>query len=621
MSRIALRLLIIGALMVGLSAWVLQYMYENAAAGDPNVTLPAAALSQESAVAADGTTEFSLRGRDGGRLYKSRQVGAAGVYEFLNKNIRADKGAKLELTDLPEKLEPVKIVSDQDDPVLQRAGKAASRKHYFFRQKLKNLEVYGSQVTVHQSNNEDIYAFDGALVQDKPLETEKITEDQAQIIALNKVRSLSNARATIEDREKVAVNPEFLGISDDDKTYPAVVVTTNQVSGQLATPRRTIVSLTDGAVIQSIEMVDYAMNRMVYNCNENPTGQCSLRRPEGSAPSGEAEPDSMYTFLGEIYNFYKVKTNRDSYDGAGASMRAFVNLPAEINGEKLCPNARWIRGNGPADNQLQTCPGWNTRDIDAHEFTHGVVEYTANLDFMDQSGALNEAIADVFAMGIDADDWQMGEDLSIGAIRHINDPSQNRTPNSTGGTMANPMPDRLFSSRYYCGENDRGGVHINMTVPTKAFYLMAAGGTFNGCTMTGVGKDKALLIWYQALTKYLGQTSNFRNLYDGMVQGCAELYGATSNECTQIKKSMQAVELDQQPLGQQKSPRCSNVAAATPTCVGATSPPTTAPSNPPQASPTPGLTGIACTTVEGDGTGDGKVNLTDYAIWKKVFTR
>jgi thermolysin len=319
----------------------------------------------------------------------------------------------------------------------------------------------------------------------------------------------------------------------------------------------------------------------------------------------------MYTFLGEIYDFYKVKMNRDSFNNAGATMRAFVNLPAELAGEKLCPNARWVRGNGPTDNQLQTCPGWNTRDIDAHEFTHGVVEYTANLDFLNQSGALNEAIADVFAMGVDPDDWQLGEDLTIGAIRHVNDPGQNRSANSSGGTSPYPMPDRLFSPLYFCEEGDRGGVHINMTIPTKAFYLMVAGGTFNGCTMTPVARDKVLLVWYQALTKYLGQTSNFRNLYDGMVQGCTELYGATSNECVQIKKSMEAVELDQQPLGEQKAPVCRNVTAAAPSCVGTENPVT----------PSPNVTGIACSNVEGDATGDGKVNLADYQTWRREFTK
>lgn len=603
--------------MVALSVWVLRFMYEQAAADDPTVTLPAAALSTDSITAqTEQQSQFSLRSRDN-KLYRPRQKGAAGVYEFLKKDIRVNRGTDFALRDLPSELEPVKIINDQEDPFLRVSGKAANRKHYFFRQKLKNLEVFGSQVTVHQVNDEDIYALNGAMIEDQTLEPERIPEERAQRIVLDAARARTSGQITIEGTKKVALNPNFVGLSDDEKTYPALVVRSTETVGLLATPRRTIVSLTDGSILQSVEMVDYAMNRMVYNCNENPTGQCTLTRQEGSPPSGQAEPDSMYNYLGEIYTFYKSKMNRDSYDNQGGTIRAFVNLPTELNGEKICPNARWIRAEGQATNQLQTCPGWNTRDIDAHEFTHGVVEYTANLDFMDQSGALNEAIADIFAVGIDSDDWQIGEDLSIGAIRHLDDPSKNRNPTSSGGSVSSPMPDTMFSQRYYCGTGDRGGVHVNMTVPTKAFYLMVVGGNFNGCAMTGLGKDKALLVWYQALTKYLGQTSNFRNLYDGLLQGCADLYGATSNECMQVTKSAQAVELDQQPLGEQKGPTCLNIARKTPSCVSnnPTTPPTQTPST------TPALTGVACTNVIGDGNGDGKVTLTDYGVWKKAFTQ
>ena len=36
-------------------------------------------------------------------------------------------------------------------------------------------------------------------------------------------------------------------------------------------------------------------------------------------------------------------------------------------------------------------------DVMAHEFTHGVTQFTAALVYQDQSGALNESISDVFA--------------------------------------------------------------------------------------------------------------------------------------------------------------------------------------------------------------------------------
>jgi len=47
----------------------------------------------------------------------------------------------------------------------------------------------------------------------------------------------------------------------------------------------------------------------------------------------------------------------------------------------------------PADG---VCSGMVTDDIMAHELTHGVTEYTANLVYQNQAGQLNEAISDIF---------------------------------------------------------------------------------------------------------------------------------------------------------------------------------------------------------------------------------
>lgn len=599
-------------LAVGLSVAALGYMYQSASAADTTVTIAADALTTESIVVnKKGKKIFSVSGGDG-KLYRSRQRGAAGVYEFLTKNINIVDGQQMSLSDLPSSLEPDRIVNDQEDPLLQKAGKAANRKHYYFKQKMKNLEVFGSQVAVHQKDDADVYAFDGVLLDESTLQRERLTTSQAQLIARNHVQQEGGGRAGVNGADKAAVNPKLLGISADEKTYPSLIVYTDQTIDGLANPKRTIVSLTDGSVLSSLELMNEAMDRKVYDCKENPTGSCSLKRVEGGAAVGIKDVDGMYGFLGEIYTFYSTKMQRDSYNNQGATMKAFVNLPAELNGEKLCPNARWTQAVGGAENQIQTCPGWATEDIVAHELTHGVVEYTAALDFLNQAGALNEAIADIFAMGIDVEDWQIGEDLSIGSLRYLDDPSKNRTLGSQGATAPNPMPDRMYSTRYYCGTADRGGVHINMSVPTKAFYLMAEGGNFNNCTMSPVGKDKSLLIWYQALTKYLSATSNFRDAYNAVVQGCTDLYGATSNECIQTKKSLQAVEMDQQPVGDQLGPKCSNITPQPAACVGATEP---------TAAPTPAITNIACTNVQGDANGDSRVSLTDFETWRKAFMR
>ena len=51
-------------------------------------------------------------------------------------------------------------------------------------------------------------------------------------------------------------------------------------------------------------------------------------------------------------------------------------------------------------------------DVAAHEMTPGVIEKTVRLEYLFQSGALNESLADVFAAMVDSDDWLIGEDVT-----------------------------------------------------------------------------------------------------------------------------------------------------------------------------------------------------------------
>ena len=51
--------------------------------------------------------------------------------------------------------------------------------------------------------------------------------------------------------------------------------------------------------------------------------------------------------------------------------------------------------------------------------------------FPPESGALNEAISDIFASNLDPDDWELGEDLPGGAIRGMANPERFGQPSHT----------------------------------------------------------------------------------------------------------------------------------------------------------------------------------------------
>ncbi|MEO7972031.1 MAG: hypothetical protein ABIU84_00480, partial [Thermoanaerobaculia bacterium] len=111
---------------------------------------------------------------------------------------------------------------------------------------------------------------------------------------------------------------------------------------------------------------------------------------EGNAiPSGNQERDNMLISSGDVYTRFLNGFGRDSYDTAGHVMdQAYTR-------DYGCPNASW---NG---NLISFCPGFTTHDVTAHEWAHAYTEYTHNLIYRWQSGALNEAYSDIWGEAFD----------------------------------------------------------------------------------------------------------------------------------------------------------------------------------------------------------------------------
>ena len=123
-------------------------------------------------------------------------------------------------------------------------------------------------------------------------------------------------------------------------------------------------------------------------------------------------------------------------------------------------------------------------------------------------------------------------------------------------SMSNPPlfndPDKMTSPLYVKTGDDDGGVHSNSGVNNKAVYLMVDGGTFNGFTVTGIGWDKTAAIYYEVNTNLLSSGSDYSDLYYAVQQACANLSitnykGITSANCVQVKKALDAVEMNKQP--------------------------------------------------------------------------
>ncbi len=170
-------------------------------------------------------------------------------------------------------------------------------------------------------------------------------------------------------------------------------------------------------------------------------------------------------------------------------------------------------------------------DIVAHELSHGVTEYSANLIYLNESGALNEAFSDIMATSVEfffqpagsgllRADYLVGEDVvRPGGIRSLENPAINGDPD--------------HYSKRYTGTEDNGGVHTNSTIATHAFYLAIEGGTnrTSGLSVQGVGagnREQIEKVFYRAFTQLMPANSTFAVARATAIQAARDLYGANS---------------------------------------------------------------------------------------------
>ncbi|MGG0257570.1 M4 family metallopeptidase, partial [Bacillus toyonensis] len=216
-------------------------------------------------------------------------------------------------------------------------------------------------------------------------------------------------------------------------------------------------------------------------------------------PEDAATVDAHF-YAGVVYDYYKNKHNRNSYDNAGSPIKSSVALSGK-NG------AYWGDGwiNYHSGDGVTTREYSAALDVVGHEFTHGVTKASSGLIYMNESGALDEAISDLFGTLIEHEyyskqpnlkkaNWNIGEDTYLDgktALRSMSDPASVYLTESIfdkDGEAHSKYPDHY--SKLYNGSEDNGGVHINSSIINKASYLLANGGTHYGVTVKGIGKDK-----------------------------------------------------------------------------------------------------------------------------------
>ncbi|MET7381456.1 M4 family metallopeptidase [Streptomyces sp. NPDC005526] len=250
----------------------------------------------------------------------------------------------------------------------------------------------------------------------------------------------------------------------------------------------------------------------------------------------------------ETWDFYKKTFGRSGIknDGVGAYSRvhygnAYVN--AFWDDSCFC----MTYGDGSGNNDPLT-----SLDVAGHEMSHGVTSNTAGLEYSGESGGLNEATSDIFGTGVefyannstDVGDYLIGEKIDINGdgkpLRYMDKPSKD------GG-----------SADYWSADVGNKDVHYSSGVANHFFYLLAEGSgaktingvsydspTQDGSTVTGIGRDKALQVWYKALTTYFTSTTDYKGARAGTLKAASDLYGASSTEYKTVEAAWSAVNVN-----------------------------------------------------------------------------
>ncbi|MEU5422655.1 M4 family metallopeptidase [Streptomyces sp. NPDC020667] len=250
----------------------------------------------------------------------------------------------------------------------------------------------------------------------------------------------------------------------------------------------------------------------------------------------------------ETWDFYKQTFGRSGIrnDGVASSSRVhYGNNYVNAFWDDSCFCMTYGDGQGNS-NPLTAL------DVAGHEMSHGVTSATAGLEYAGESGGLNEATSDIMGTGVEffannpkvPANYLIGEQININGdgkpLRYMDQPSKDGA-----------------SLDYWSADAGNVDVHYSSGIANHFFYLLSEGSgaktvngfsydspTYDNSTLTGIGRDKALAIWYKALTTYFTSTTDYAAARQATLQAAGDLYGTNSGEYQAVGAAWTAVNVN-----------------------------------------------------------------------------
>jgi Zn-dependent metalloprotease len=300
-------------------------------------------------------------------------------------------------------------------------------------------------------------------------------------------------------------------------------------------------------------------NHKTYNLNRGTSGTGTLF----SGPDdiwGNGQPSNLETAGADAHygaaltwDYFKNVHGRSGIRGDG------VGAYSRVHYGNNYVNAFWqdscfcmTYGDGSGNSKPLT-----SIDVAAHEMTHGITSNTAGLVYSGESGGLNEATSDIFAAAVefsannsqDVGDYLVGEKIDI------------RGDGTPLRYMDKPSRDGSSKDYWYSGIGNVD-VHYSSGPANHWFYLLSEGSgaktvngvnydspTSDGLPVTGIGREKAALIWYKALTTKFSSRTDYAGARTGTLAVATELYGAASAEVKAVTDAWAGINVGSRPGG------------------------------------------------------------------------
>jgi Zn-dependent metalloprotease len=239
------------------------------------------------------------------------------------------------------------------------------------------------------------------------------------------------------------------------------------------------------------------------------------------------------------FDFYKQVMGRNGIFGDGRG------VPSRVHYGNNFENAFWdgqemSYGDGQGNAKPLT-----ELDVAGHEMSHGVSGALTGWGENGETGGLNEGTSDIFGMMVefhanlasDPANYTIGKKLNFNGdgkpLRYMFDPHlDGQTPDCYTSTIGQLDP------------------HFSLGPLSHWYFLLAEGsgktqfGTSPTCdnsTLTGIGRDKAAKIWFQALAAHANANENYADARTDSLKAAADLFGAHCAEYQAVDAAWKAV--------------------------------------------------------------------------------